>query len=228
MSRVGGVLRSLRARLHKVCGWLTYRLGWCSLARAQYERVLVHTGGDFGAYIHLGRIAFDQGDYAGWRREFEHARRLDPVRFARLHLVGERLGPRLAGTSFQRPGNHLFDATGNRATWNSAWPRPELDRSDDELRADGSVNHGRHGQPQAGLPNTGLPNTGLHQEPFRDPELESLLPSANAPFDAVNGREAADDCSSADERRRLSALGPIRPAELLGCDLDDLARRLLG
>lgn len=213
------MLRALRARLHKALGWFAYRLGCSRLARSRYERVLLLTGGDFGAYLQLGRIAFDQGDYAGWRREFEHARRLDPLRFSRLQLGGVRLSPRLAGTSFGRamPGEG-FDTTGERATWNSQRSSP------------------RSGADQDRLPG-GLAGRGQFEprrpEPFVDPGFESLLPAADdgagdAPRDLGDFARCSDDCTSADERRRLASLGPIRPAELRDCDLDDLARRLLG
>ena len=87
---------ALRARLHATLGWCAYRLGLAAAARRHCEKVLLLRGADFRAYVQLGRIAFDQGDYAGWRREFEHARRLDPVRFARLSHPLELFEPRLA------------------------------------------------------------------------------------------------------------------------------------
>ncbi|MCC7396715.1 MAG: hypothetical protein IT455_06575 [Planctomycetes bacterium] len=224
MSRAGRMLRALRARLHKALGWLAYRLGCSRLARSRYERVLMLTGGDFGAYLQLGRIAFDQGDYAGWRREFEHARRLDPLRFSRLQLGGVRQSPRLAGTSFGRatPGDS-FDAAGERATWNNQRSSP---RSSDQGR---SLPGGLAG----GLPGSGQ-SERRRPEPFADPAFESLLPAADdfaseAPRESGEWNDrGVDDCSSADERRRLASLGPIRPAELRDCNLDDLARRLLG
>ena len=92
---------ALRARVHATLGWCAYRLGLATAARRQCEQVLLLRGADFRAYVQLGRIAFDQGDYAGWRREFEHARRLDPVRFARLSHPLELFEPRLAGTRLE-------------------------------------------------------------------------------------------------------------------------------
>ncbi|MGB3966310.1 MAG: hypothetical protein WBO45_06235, partial [Planctomycetota bacterium] len=50
-------------------------------------------------------------------------------------------------------------------------------------------------------------------------------PGAGASADDDAGR---DDCQSANERTRLRELGPIQPAELKRCDLEDLLRKLSG
>jgi hypothetical protein len=117
------MLRIARATAHSAGGWLAYKLGWHRTARRQFENVLLLRGANFLAYVHLGRIAFDHGDYAGWRREFEHARRTDPIRFARLRHPIELFEPRLAGTQFE--GSHeldSFQATDSRATWRALHP----------------------------------------------------------------------------------------------------------
>lgn len=78
-------LRTLgRAACHKLLGRLLFRCGRLGEARRQFERVLNLRGDDFQSYVHLGRIAYKLGDYAGWRRECGHARRTAPERFARL------------------------------------------------------------------------------------------------------------------------------------------------
>ena len=92
----------LSARVHGALGWIAYKLGWTDSARRRYERVLTLRGAEFGAYVQLGRIAFDRGDYTEWRRALEHARRTDPVRFARLRHPLELFEPRLAGTNLDR------------------------------------------------------------------------------------------------------------------------------
>lgn len=107
-------LPAIFARCHSALGWLSFRLGLRDRSRRHYEHVLRLRGDDFSAYVHLGRLAYDAGDYAGWRREFEHARRADPERFARLRHPFELFEPRLAGTS--------FDDAGERATWRSMRP----------------------------------------------------------------------------------------------------------
>jgi len=123
MLSLSRLLRIARATGHGACGWLAYRLGWAGTARRQFERVLLLRGADFRAYVHLGRIAFDHGDYAGWRREFEHARRTDPIRFARLRHPIELFEPRLAGTQFERSGAlDGFQAADSRATWRALHP----------------------------------------------------------------------------------------------------------
>lgn len=117
------MLRIARATAHSVGGWLAYKFGWHRTARRQFENVLLLRGANFLAYVHLGRIAFDQGDYAGWRREFEHARRTDPIRFARLRHPIELFEPRLAGTQFEGSTElDSFQATDSRATWRALHP----------------------------------------------------------------------------------------------------------
>jgi hypothetical protein len=213
---VARFLRASLARLHSLCGWIGYRFGFRAAARRHYERVLVLRGCDFPAYVHLGRIAFDVGDYAGWRREFEHARRADPRRFERLRHRLDLFEPRLAGTDFDRQGTFAtFDDTGARATWRSLRP------------------FGSNGGHRANSARPDLPV---------EPGLDALLPGCDAraetSFDSQNGaasesgdptadaENAHDDCGSAAERRRLRALGPIAASDLKRLDFDDLLRRL--
>ena len=123
MPSVSSILRITRAIAHSVCGWLAYRVGFLGAAQRQFERALLLRGDNFRAYVHLGQIAFAKGDYASWRREFEHARRTDPIRFARLRHGIELFQPRLAGTQFDC--HHALDgylATDARATWRSLHP----------------------------------------------------------------------------------------------------------
>lgn len=126
MQSLKRILRIARATVHAACGWLAYRLGWHGVSRRQFERVLLLRGADFRAYVHLGRIAFDHGDYAGWRREFEHARRTDPIRFARLRHPIELFEPRLAGTQFEGSTElEGFEAADARATWRALHPHQD-------------------------------------------------------------------------------------------------------
>ena len=114
------------AALHAATGWVAYRFGCLGASRRRYERVLQLRGACYSAYVHLGRIAFDEGDYAGWRREFEHARRTDPHRFARLRHPLELFEPRLAGTRFAvdhvAPDDHRYEDSDARATWHALRP----------------------------------------------------------------------------------------------------------
>ncbi|HEU4418697.1 MAG TPA: hypothetical protein VFT55_07135 [Planctomycetota bacterium] len=215
-------LRACLARLHSLCGWIGYRFGFRAAARRHYERVLVLRGCDFPAYVHLGRIAFDVGDYAGWRREFEHARRADPRRFERLRHRLDLFEPRLAGTDFDRQGTFAtFDDTGARATWRS-------------LRPFGSNGGHRANSARPDLPiepglDALLPGCDARAETSFDsrnvgsPGGGSASESCDAPADA---EDAHDDCRSAAERRRFRALGPIAASDLKRLDFDDLLRRL--
>lgn len=222
MGLAGSLLRSLAAHYNSVCGWAAYRLGWTTTARRHYERVLVLRGADFAAYVHLGRISFSLGDYAGWRREFEHARRADPRRFAKLRHPFELFEPRLAGTD--------FDETGERATWRT-------------LRPFGNSPMGNGPTGKGGPKRTGLSGDNTSEPMATDLGLDAFLPAWETRTDAAdatprsnNGptaskpdeQPAVDDCASIAERRRFRELGPIAASDIARCDIDDLVRRLSG
>ena len=210
MRSVGWILCSCAATVQFLCGTLAYRLGCRSFARRRFERVLELYGACFLAYVNLGRIAFDHGDYATWRRELEHARRLDPRRFARLRHPLELFEPRLAGTSF---GRATVDGTaydGTRATWrslrHSGLPRP-LELQD---AADPGLEALLPAADALGSDTIGSDTIGSEATGHGDAE--------------VVGRH--DDCASAEERRRFARLGPIGRTELQRCNVDELLRRL--
>jgi hypothetical protein len=211
MSSVGWILRSLGARIHGACGWISYRLGLRAAARRHFERVLLLRGGDFTAYVHLGRIAFDVGDYAGWRRELEHARRLDPERFARLRHPLELFEPRLAGTTFDHASDDAgdFEGTGSRATWRS-------------LRPSGTAPH----DPLSRADSTDDSLPRLDDGGRTPGRLSKPVPSTDASAD--DAATCRDDCATEAERQRLFALGPIDRLEAQRCDLDELLRKLSG
>jgi hypothetical protein len=205
MGFVGKLLQKVASCAHSVLGWTCYRLGLRSRARRHYERVLLLRGGDFGAYVHLGLLAFAQGDYAGWRREFEHARRIDPVRFTQLRHPFELFEPRLAGTN--------FDETGERATWRSMRPLPSPTRR------------------QAGREDAAVDGDLLL--PGGEPAEHGAEASQAAASDDFGASGLprplhGDDFCSPAERRRFHTLGPIGKHDVGTCDLDDLARRLSG
>lgn len=201
MATAGLILRAVSARVSSACGWLAFRLGLRRQARRHFERVLRLRGDDFSAYVHLGRLSYDAGDYAGWRREFEHARRADPERFARLRHPFELFEPRLAGTTFE-------DA-GERATWRSLRPFGAAQRVGGQRLGDDAADRlSRDELPAADLP-------AAFDVPAPEPDL---VPGPPPP--------AQDDCASSHERRRFDRLGPIRREEVEECDLDDLADRL--
>lgn len=106
------LLRRAVAACYAVTGCAWFRLGSMLRARRAFERVLDLQGDAFVAYVHLGRIACLQGDFVGWRREMEHARRADPERFQRLsHPFDLFEPPPSSGTPFAEAGE--------RATWRS-------------------------------------------------------------------------------------------------------------
>lgn len=251
MSAVGRFLRTVRAAAHAATGWLAYRFGWHEFARRRFERVLLLRGADFFAYVQLGRIAFDLGDYAGWRREFEHARRTDPDRFARLRHPLELFEPRLAGTQLDLPdGARGFDATGARATWRSLHPLANeesrrttrrggdlglgadfdgLLASGDALDTDVRAGDARPGDWMAEL--RGGPAAPRRPD---EPTPEGTPPKAVPPDGTrpearlPDASLSHDDCGSAAERKRFRDRGPIAEIEIARCDLDELARRLSG
>jgi len=102
-------LSRLRGALHGLLGRICFRLGSVGRARRHFERVLELRGDNFTAYLYLSRLAYTVGDYAGWRRELEHARRTSPERFAQQKFPFELFEPLAAGT--------ILEETGERATW---------------------------------------------------------------------------------------------------------------
>ena len=205
---------AIRARAHAALGWTAYQLGWAEIARRRYERVLMLLGADFRAYVQLGRIAFDQGDYAGWRREFEHARRTDPSRFARLHHPLELFEPRLAGTRLELRGlrapatNSI--ARGERATWSD-------EASDDSAEASGrdGARGDRPHAPRDQSPGSHPPNSQSpgSQSPGSHPP-NSQSPGSPAPGDAVGDQELLDLQGAADPFGAVGgSLPPSDPTE---------------
>jgi hypothetical protein len=88
------LLRNLTAAVHRAAGRFWFRFGAHERARQHFERLLELCGDDFGAYVHLARIAYRRGEYASWQRECGHARRTDPLRYARLGHPFELFDPR--------------------------------------------------------------------------------------------------------------------------------------
>jgi hypothetical protein len=116
------LFRLLRGLAHGMAGRAWFRMGKVARARYHFERVLALRGDDFNAYIYLGRLAYCCGDYAAWRREYEHARRTCPDRFARLKHPFEPLEP--------RAGRALLEETGERATWRAVRLAPSKTGAD--------------------------------------------------------------------------------------------------
>lgn len=233
------LLRRTLATWHGLGGRILFRIGCAAAARRHFERVLHLRGDDFAAYVHLGRLAYSLGDYAGWRREFEHARRTDPSRFLRLRMPFELFEPRAAGTP--------FDEASERATWRAVRPG-----------SPGSIRRTAHGECPGG---DGFP--GDQRAEAREASLDaSLDPHSDCDGDAPglsdsdrkhsgsagavdagaggsgdrpagsrhgsSGHAAADDFSSANERSRFRRLAPIRRQDVARTDLDELIRRLSG
>ncbi|MCA8942215.1 MAG: hypothetical protein KDB80_06600 [Planctomycetes bacterium] len=109
MSTIRSCLRAIAAACHRVAGIGWFHGGRYERARRHFQRVLELRGDDFSAYVYLGRLAYSLGDYAGWRRECEHARRTSPERFARLKHPFELLESRSSGA--------VFEEAGERASW---------------------------------------------------------------------------------------------------------------
>lgn len=175
---------------HALAGRATYHLGLLRRSRGHFQRQLELQGDVFSAYVYLGRLAWLLGDYAGWRREFDHARRTDPVRFSRLRHA---LDPRQP-----QSGSMTLDDAGERATWRA-------------FRATG---------PQGGRGRA----SDAPRETSRGEPVRSWLPADPARNPAQTAR--IDDCKDQGERERFARLGPIRPIDLMGIDMDELSRRL--
>ena len=120
------LIQHLRAIAHGLAGRIWFRLGRAGRATHHFERVLAVRGDDFGAYVYLGRLAFSSGDYTGWRREYEHARRVCPERFDRLRHPFDPIEPSTADS--------LLVEAGARATWRAVGPLPSSGRTAAETR----------------------------------------------------------------------------------------------
>lgn len=226
----------LTARLHGALGWIAYKLGWADSARRRYERVLTLRGAEFGAYVQLGRIAFDQGDYAAWRRALEHAQRADPVRFARLRHPLELFEPRLAGTNLDRRTRSGVDASG-RATWTptDSQGRPTRDPCSTEGFGHGTDTPSAPGYDPAGSDQQldDGDTLDLHSSTDAFPAMDSTAsrdePPQQIPYPPPpDASLTRDDFSSPGERRRFRRRRPIEPGEIARCDLAELVRRLSG
>jgi hypothetical protein len=194
--------RRLLACVHGTCGRLWFRLGSPVRARAHFERVLDLGGSAFSAYVWLGRTAYAEGDYAGWRREMEHARRADPERFARLSHPFELF--------VQRPTGGPFADAGERATWRA-------------MRSPA----GQRGPVRAiELPTERSDMAASASRP--QPAEQNGTADGTAGCSDRMDRVFGDDFASDAERERFRRLGPIDSRKMTAADLDDICRRLLG
>jgi hypothetical protein len=199
LSFLQSLCRAVAAAWHRVWGRFWFRLSSPDRARAHFERVLHLQGDDFQAYVYLGRLAYAQGDYSGWRREFEHARRTDPQRFERLGEVGEL---------FALHGRAGAQEAADRATWSRPGSARQEPRSADAGEGPNAWWHpSREAWPSAA---TGEPEVTWDPAVFRPRHRH---------------RRRRDDCANERERQRFARLGPIRRDELRHADVDELARR---
>ncbi|MGE3174292.1 MAG: hypothetical protein AB7O97_16810 [Planctomycetota bacterium] len=198
---MGRFLRRLLAVHCELWGRLAFRLGRRAHARRQFERVLRLGGDEFTAYVHLGRIALGEGDFAGYRREMGNARACDPERFARLRPAADGIETRAAGTPFEE--------TGERATWRSVRPGgPGMTRRTPVRSAE-------------------LPTENLDDSQRHGPLFE--LPLGLGEYtEQPRPRMLRDDFCSNTERERFRRLPPIRGEDVRAADFDELARRLGG
>lgn len=181
-------------------GWVAFRLGRHETARRSFERVLDLGGDEFSAYVHLGRIALGQGDFAGYRREMNNARNVDPERFAKI-VPGADAEPRLFGSPFEE--------TGERATWRSMRP--------------GSQGYARRSTVRsAELPTESNDDSLLYGPVYEIPQMEL---GERAPKPMFDGN---DDFMTSTERARFRGLPPLRRDDVRTADVDELARRLGG
>jgi len=193
------LLRRLAAAYFGLRGRLAYRLGRGARARQHFERVLSLGGDEFSAYVHLGRIALGEGDFAGYRREMGNARACDPERFARLRPAADGLEPRAAGTPFEEAGE--------RATWRSVRPGNQgIPRRTPVRSAEVPTETGDEALPKSPL--FELPQTDLGQ--YRR---------------SAARRADHDDFCTNQERERFRRMPPIRGHDVQGADIDELARR---
>ena len=198
-------------------GAVCFRLGRLRAAQRRFHRVLELRGDDFRAYVALSRIACAQGDYRGWRRESEHARRMAPERFARLNHRWSLPAPHMAGAL-------LYEA-GERATWRPSPPRSQGTPLGSSRPAESEAGWRTSERAEA---LEWFDREGI-DAPSIEPEIDAWLDDAFAqPSDSDQqpSSPSQDDFSSDGERARFAAARPISRAEIAAHDLDDLVRRL--
>lgn len=192
-------LRRLHAAYHGLRGRIAYRIGRPAAARQHFERALSLGGDDFAAYVHLGRIALGEGDFAGYRREMGNARAADPDRFARLRPAADGLDPRHAGSPFEE--------TGERATWRSVRP-------------------GGHGITRRTPVRSAEVPTENAEDPTRTGPLFELPQMDLTDFRPSSARRAQrDDFCTSQERERFRQMPPIATGDVRAADVDEIARR---
>jgi hypothetical protein len=184
-----------------VVGRIAFRLGRHGAARRSFERVLDLGGDEFTAYVHLGRIALGEGDFAGYRREMNNARNVDPERFARLLPGPEGIESRFVGSP--------SDETGERATWRSVRPGNQGMARRSTVRS-------------AELPTDAGDELPMFGPIYEIPQMELGEPTPRM------RRAGRDDFLSASERDRFRGLPPLRRDDVRTTDVEDLARRLGG
>ena len=225
-----------RAACHRLLGRLLFRCGRLQPARQQFERVLDLRGDDFQAYVHLGRIAYKLGDYAGWRRECGHARRTAPERFARLRHPFE-LFEQSRGEVQPDPERLIASGTfrtADRARSESKGVAPATGCASDDISATGltpdDLDSGDVDLGDLDLGDRDLgardPGTCGHDRVPTDELVGEGTDGNEGPHQPHSGTGQPDDFLSGRERRAFRARGPIQIDELRAVDLDDLAARL--
>jgi len=232
ISTASNFLRDVRARWHSALGSLSFRFGRHGAAERRFHRVLELRGADFTAYLALSRIACAQGNYRGWLRESEHARRLSPQRFDRLRHRFSLPAPHTAGA--------LLYETEERATWRPSPPaRPAFGGTGRQGQGFDSARV-REAEDALAEALEWFDRMDVNPDAAADSSSESAADAADnwldraadgvdpweAPAGCHRGLRFGDDFSSDHERRRFSASDPISPDEIEANDLDDLVRRL--
>lgn len=215
--------RAVAVRLHSLAGRTLFRLGRHRAAKRRFERVLQLRGDHFVSYVHLGRIAYKLGDYAGWREQCAHARRTAPERFARLRHPFELFEPR-TGWSLDGGRERSAFAQGTLQQPSAGGLEPLAPSTAVEFRdSDSGDDSDAHdfGTVDLGAGDPG--DTAMLEGGGTGPERVDDL-ARGAESESV-GRWF-DDFVDRHERRKFRQLDPIAPAEMRSCDLDDLARRL--
>jgi hypothetical protein len=215
----------LVAQAHRLAGRFWFRVGRVERSRDHFERVLELKGDDFVAYVFLGRLAYSIGDYAGWRREFEHARRTAPERYARLKNPFDLFEPRSAGA--------IREETGERATWRTVKLHNAGLGSSSLFGGNGALGNGILGSGFRGnLGNGPVLGHGAGFGGYTGGLFASEEGLRVGPFgsrDCPDGkplRRYGDDFANDGERLRFRELPPIEHEDVAGADLERLIDEL--
>ena len=89
-------IRTIVTFWHRMAGRMYFRLKCPERARRHFEQVLILNGDDFVSYFYLARLAYSDGDTAGYESELARAKRTSPERMKKIRYLFDYFEPTAA------------------------------------------------------------------------------------------------------------------------------------